>query len=286
MTETGTIRLFASDMDGTLLDSHNHFNQKKMKQVVDLLRQQKKHFVLATGNQAMRINKFFSPFDPQGDVISMVAENGAYIQKGHQRLHQSVINPIKVRRIYDLLQVLDTKPTSAVFAGEGSSFAPDWQESVQNPKTQIFFAGTISDFYPNWQAIDSFDQITIPIDKISLNWKQDSGQQFLDMLENDPLLTGLRTPTSGFGAIDIVNAGADKATGLQRLANDLKIPAGQMAAFGDGLNDLEMLQYVGQPYIMPNSQAELKQYFDKSRLTAADNNHDGVLDTILAILSR
>ncbi|MDN6967886.1 HAD family phosphatase [Oenococcus sp. UCMA 17063] len=279
------LRLFAADMDGTLLDRENSFNRQKFAKVIDILRRQHKKFVIATGNQTIRINKMFLPFDSNGQVISMVAENGAFVQKGQNLLHQSIIDPVKVKRIYDLLPNLNPRPTLAVFAGKDASFAPIWQESVRVEDTRIFFAGTINDFYPNWIPIKTFTAINVPIDKISLAWTNNSGRNFLDLLNSDPLLSDLRTPTSGFGAIDVVNKNADKAFGLRILAKELQIEPAEMAAFGDGLNDLEMLQYVGRPYIMPNSQDELKAYFSSDQYAVSDHNHDGVLDTILNLLA-
>ncbi|AZZ60487.1 HAD family phosphatase [Oenococcus sp. UCMA 16435] len=279
------LRLFAADMDGTLLDRENSFNRQKFAKVIDILRRQHKKFVIATGNQTIRINKMFLPFDSNGQVISMVAENGAFVQKGQNLLHQSIIDPVKVKRIYDLLPNLNPRPTLAVFAGKDASFAPIWQESVRVEDTRIFFAGTINDFYPNWIPIKTFAEINVPIDKISLAWTNNSGRNFLDLLNSDPLLSDLRTPTSGFGAIDVVNKNADKAFGLRILAKELQIEPAEMAAFGDGLNDLEMLQYVGRPYIMPNSQDELKAYFSSDQYAVSDHNHDGVLDTILNLLA-
>ncbi|KGO31787.1 hypothetical protein Q757_05060 [Oenococcus alcoholitolerans] len=54
-----------------------------------------------------------------------------------------------------------------------------------------------------------------------------------------------------------------------------------MAAFGDGMNDLAMLKYVGHPYVMPNASDDLKEIrLLTCRWAANDNRHDGVLDTI------
>ncbi len=137
MTNTN-LRLFAADMDGTLLDNDNAFNRRKFAEVIGILRRQQKKFVIATGNQTIRINKMFLPFDSDGQVISMVAENGAFIQNGQNLLHQSIIDPIKTKRIYDLLPTLNPRPTLVVFAGKDAAFAPTWQESVQVEGTRIF----------------------------------------------------------------------------------------------------------------------------------------------------
>ena len=48
--------------------------------------------------------------------------------------------------------------------------------------------------------------------------------------------------TSGFGMIDIVAPNINKAVGLQELGAHYGIEPAEMAAFGDGGNDIEMLR--------------------------------------------
>ena len=57
--------------------------------------------------------------------------------------------------------------------------------------------------------------------------------------------------------------------------------AGQMVAFGDGMNDYEMLQAANQGYVMPNGTTFLLEQPEFKHVTE-DNNHDGVLKTILS----
>ena len=74
-------------------------------------------------------------------------------------------------------------------------------------------------------------------------------------------------------------ATVNKAVGLKKLADHLGIDMANVAAFGDGGNDLEMLSSVGHPYVMSN--ATLQGDFNHIEI---DNNHDGVLKTILDII--
>jgi hypothetical protein len=85
--------------------------------------------------------------------------------------------------------------------------------------------------------------------------------------------------TSGYGAIDIVNPDVNKANALSYIAETLEIAPEEIMAFGDGLNDLEMLEYVGQPVAMTNADEELFKH--DFAISVADNDHDGVLRTIL-----
>lgn len=59
-------------------------------------------------------------------------------------------------------------------------------------------------------------------------------------------------------ALDIISKGISKATGIERLMAELDVTHEDTYAFGDGLNDLEMLQYVNMDVAMGNSFEELK----------------------------
>ena len=58
---------------------------------------------------------------------------------------------------------------------------------------------------------------------------------------------------SGETHLEVVAAGVDKATGLSELAAFSGIAPQEMIGFGDEANDLPMLHYVGQAYVMENA---------------------------------
>ena len=58
--------------------------------------------------------------------------------------------------------------------------------------------------------------------------------------------------------LDITRLGADKGHGLKRLAAVMGIPLNQVAAIGDGSNDLPMLNMAGLAMAMGNGVDELK----------------------------
>lgn len=62
----------------------------------------------------------------------------------------------------------------------------------------------------------------------------------------------LEAVSSGYGNLDIIVAGMDKATGLKKLVKRHGWDPADLVAFGDGQNDLSMLNYVGQSYGMAN----------------------------------
>ncbi|WP_066176448.1 Cof-type HAD-IIB family hydrolase [Bacillus marinisedimentorum] len=73
---------------------------------------------------------------------------------------------------------------------------------------------------------------------------------------------------------DILPAGGSKAKGIEVFLGQLGIPRSRVYAFGDALNDLEMLQYAGTGVAMGNALAEVKQA--ASHVTK-DVTEDGIL---------
>jgi len=65
----------------------------------------------------------------------------------------------------------------------------------------------------------------------------------------------------------------NKGTSLAQLIKKLNISKDEVLAFGDGGNDIQLLQNVGWPVAMENACDELKPF---AKLTAKSNKEDGV----------
>ncbi len=73
--------------------------------------------------------------------------------------------------------------------------------------------------------------------------------------------------------VELVPLGVDKANSLEHLSQHMGITAADMIAFGDGFNDLSMIQYVGCGVAMANAQEVVKANADAHTLS---NDLDGV----------
>lgn len=61
---------------------------------------------------------------------------------------------------------------------------------------------------------------------------------------------------------DVLPFGGSKAEGIRKLIERIGIPKEDVYAFGDGLNDMEMLQFVGTGVAMGNAKEEVKKVAD------------------------
>lgn len=84
------------------------------------------------------------------------------------------------------------------------------------------------------------------------------------------------------GDIDILVPDITKASALAALGNLWNIQPEEMAAFGDGGNDLEMLQFVGHGYAMSNAIPSIKAIADQ---VIDSNEQESVLTQIEKILA-
>ena len=86
---------------------------------------------------------------------------------------------------------------------------------------------------------------------------------------------------SGFGAIDLVRTGVNKATGLKDLCERLDADPAGILAFGDGENDMEMLRYAGWGVAMSNAPEVVRNAADE---VIGSNEEQAVLDYLEQLL--
>lgn len=100
-----------------------------------------------------------------------------------------------------------------------------------------------------------------------------------DFNENFP--GDLTAVTSGFGAVDVIQTGIHKAWGLQLLLDKYGISPDEVMAFGDGGNDIELLQLAKYSYAMENAPQSVK---DAAEFVAPHHSEDGVLQVLETFL--
>nr|ACS87872.1 haloacid dehalogenase-like hydrolase-like protein [Angomonas deanei] len=85
----------------------------------------------------------------------------------------------------------------------------------------------------------------------------------------------VRVAPSTTYCLDVVPANVSKASALQQVINDLNLTWEDCIAFGDGLNDVEMLSSVGKGCVMGNANPRLKAKLPHLEVVGL-NDDDGV----------
>ena len=71
-----TIKVIATDMDGTFLDDKGSYDKERFSQILDAMDARDMHFVVASGNSMSRLKPMFAE---TFDRLHFVAENGGQV---------------------------------------------------------------------------------------------------------------------------------------------------------------------------------------------------------------
>jgi len=89
----------------------------------------------------------------------------------------------------------------------------------------------------------------------------------------------------GLAILDVLPAGCGKGVALAHLAKHRSLAPAQIAAIGDNFNDLDMLEFVGHPYVMANGAPEMVASASARGWQIAPPNDEDGAATILEMLT-
>lgn len=267
-----SIKLIATDLNGTLLHGDQTFDHVRFKNVLHALKARNIPLVLSSGNQYAHLKQLFA--DVADDNLVVVAENGASIYAEDQQIFDGSLTSAQHHHFVtvDRFQAL-FKHAYLILVGSHGSYT-----ETGAPAKLVAMARK---FYDNLQLVDDLAQVKDSIKKISVSTQPGTAAEFVTQI-NDYFEGRLRAHDSGYGVVDIVDQHVGKLPAVQFLARQRGIQPSEIMAFGDGENDVPLLQYADHSYAMVNAPATIQSA--AKHVTAVDNEHDGVLATIERVL--
>ena len=148
-------------------------------------------------------------------------------------------------------------------------------------KDEFAYRNEVKKYYCAYSFVNSFDDVHDEIMKIAIYDKQHHIQDLLDEISQQ-LPIGVKIVTSGNEWMDIQNQNMNKGVGIQFLQDMYQIQFDECAAFGDQMNDYEMLQEVKYAYAMSNAVQPIK---DIAYEVIGSNDEQAVLKKIEDILN-
>ncbi len=259
------IKFIATDLDGTLLDE----NRKLPAGIFGLIEKLWKKgivFAPASGRQYANMKKLFAPV---ADKVVFICENGALIKRGGETLH---LNPIPDDLLKSALDKI--RATAHVFP---MLCGVDWAyiENDEQPFLNYAYAS-----YDNCKLVNNLDGVigTEPVCKIAIYDEISSAENCIKILPQQ--LPELRTILSGKDWCDVSAKGADKGDAVRFLRGYFSLKKEECAAFGDHMNDYEMLLECGHPFVTENAYPPLKELIGR---TVPSNREGGAFHKIQEI---
>ena len=263
-----TVKMIAVDMDGTFLNSSNDYNRSLFAGLYEKMRRSNVRFVVASGNQYYQLKSFFPDIENE---ISFVAENGAFIVSEGKEIDHARMDYKTVHDILDILKAFDS--VHIILCGKESAYVNELEPEsfIKHGSKYYYRLKKVTDLYAiNHDAILKF----------ALNCPIEQTDEILSRL-TDAVGDRVTPVSSGHGDIDLIMPGVHKANGLKKLQALWNIDAKDVAAFGDGGNDIEMLKHAGYSFAVENASENVKRIAGQ---IVPSNNDGGVLQTIASLL--
>lgn len=255
------IKLVAADLDGTLLDGRGMLNPEFF-DVYGELKARGIQFVAASGRQYYNLLKLF---DSIRDEIVFIAENGTYVVRRSEELLIEDIPAEKAREV--LREVREIEGAYPVLCGRKSAYIEEMRpDFVKQAQTYYERCVTVPDL------MDISDDRFLKIAVYDFGGSSVHAYPLLRHFDDT-----LKVVVSGQNWLDVSVQEANKGNALELVMHSLGLKPEECMAFGDQMNDAEMLSAVGYGYAMANSSAELKRV---AKLFAPSNNENGVLTVI------
>ncbi|WP_164129822.1 Cof-type HAD-IIB family hydrolase [Sharpea azabuensis] len=259
------IKMIATDMDGTFLDSNKQFDYEFISLFYRMQEKDIK-FVIASGNQFLRL---FHQFIPMSEDIYFVADNGAYVGKGAKPLYLDLIEPDKLQACLDVL----AKHQNLMVIMSG-------RKHTHVLKKDEAYLDVVNKHYRNVILHDQFDHIDDDILKLAVYDPTSDIHQYENQLKK-LVPDNMSVVTAGNEWVDIQNLGTNKGSGIRYLQKELHIEPEECMAFGDAMNDFTLLKSVKYGIAMANAVDEIKHI---AYSQCPSNDQQGVLKVIRQVL--
>ena len=230
------IKIAFFDIDGTLVDMQLKKMTEATRKTLQALQARGIKLCIASGRTPITVPKF-----PGVDFDAFITFNGAYCYDGAGAIHSS---PIPHR---DVLQVIDNasrlgKPVTV--ATKDALGANGWEKNLAD---YFGIANLELNVSPEFENLVQQDVYQIMVGT--------TPGEYDALMEHAP---GVKIAAWWDRAVDVIPAAGGKGVGVKSVLEHFGLQPEEAIAFGDGNNDLEMLEVVGTSVAMGNGSQELK----------------------------
>ncbi|QIQ20950.1 sugar/pyridoxal phosphate phosphatase YigL [Zophobihabitans entericus] len=240
-------QVVASDLDGTLLNS-DHRLSAYTKKVLQALTRQNIHFIFATGRHHIDVAQMRENMEIDA---YMITSNGARVHNSHGDLIMSRNVSENVAAEVAKMAMDDKLIYTHIYRGD------DWLINKEDAYSMTFFEE--SDF--KYELFDPKGFPTDNIAKVYFTTTADVEHEHLVELKNNieaQYGDHLNVAFSTLNCLEVMGKGVSKGSALQYVTEKLGYTLKDSIAFGDGMNDYEMLSMAGKGCIMRNAPMMLK----------------------------
>ena len=234
------IKIAFFDIDGTLIDMNKKHISEKMIEILNRLKENNIIICIATGRTPVSLPHF-----PGVEFDAFLTFNGSYCFNEQQTIFS---NPIPAK---DVKKIID----NATAIGRPVSIAS---------MNRLAANGKDADLVQYYAFAKLEVEVSEDFEEVA---KDEIYQIMLGCCEDEHAalmkdVSGARITSWWDRAVDIIPASGGKGVGVEKILEYYHLTKEEAIAFGDGNNDIEMLQAVGLGVAMENASDRLKEIAD------------------------
>ena len=262
------IKLIFCDMDGTLLTSDNKLPEGFDEMMAEL-KKRNVIFCPASGRQYFSLLKSFEKY---ADEFLFLAENGTFVMHKGMEIFSRPIDRDAVNKVLEITEPL--KNILRVWCGKKDAY-------IRRENDTPEFQAELQKYYTHNKIIDSFDEIDdTPIKVAMFDITCHAPENIYKYLE--PFYNSLQVVLSSNQWVDLMALGINKGEAVKNVQRILNVKPEECAAFGDYMNDYEMIQAVGYGFAMANAHPDLKKV---AKFETLSNDEFGVMVGIKKLMA-
>lgn len=260
------IKIVACDMDYTLLTNDGKL-PPRFDEYMEKLKEQGIGFAVASGRPGYTLQELFPDYK---DEFYFISDNGACICYRGEIIYKSLMSDETIK---DMTRtVIESGIGLPMICGLDGGYYP-----MEGTKYDDFFKR----FFSRRNPVEEILAISPEANKFTVFCPDANAKEIMEEIYIPKYGEDYNVTLGGDVWIDIQNKGINKGSAMIQLEQYCKIDKNQMIAFGDHLNDLEMMQYVPNSYAMANAIPEIKE---AAAFLAPSNEEYGVLKVLDKIL--
>lgn len=268
------IKVIVTDLDGTLLNSNSQINPKTKETLLKLQRDGY-HLVLASGRPTPSVVGIAKELEMDLYDSYILTFNGAHVMNFQSKevIYQqplsvesskAILGHLESFEVVPMVCIDDTMYVEDVFAG--------MVEHQGVMKNIIEFESRIGN-YKLCEVNNLKDFVSQPLSKILITGNVDYLQANLEAFREPFATTNTITKSADF-FVEFTDFGVDKARSLETILNKIGASMENVIAFGDGMNDLTLIQSAKIGVAMGNSSQTLKSH---ANYVTDSNDNDGIV---------
>jgi len=291
-------KLLVLDMDGTLLGDNLKISKENIR-AIKKAKQQGVKVVIASGRSIQGIEKYLEELDLiSDDNYSVVCSGSLVMNNTKEKIIQcDPLSHEDVRYVFNLVKqlniTLNMYSKESILIHSKNYFSKI--DSIANnlPLKVMDFNSLAKDTVVNkimlinedLSMIEDIQKIfpSIIIDDLTIEAKLGYNKELFKDISKLPMEFLQKFTVSKVAPfiVEVIKKNSSKRSGIEKLAQKLKIKPHEVICIGDSGNDKEMIEYAGLGVAMGNAFPEIKEIADYVTYTNEENGVAHVIDKFI-----